>query len=632
LAAVAYVSGVVEDTAGLTEFKDRAQALLASAFGRLHDQIDGSCKAEPTLEAKRPLFRELVFGQSMIQALVDLAPGVSAYRSALADLCGRAFAVTSIELAPSRIELKQGASITVTATMRNNRGDILTGPVDEYRLNWSVFDEQIALAAGGGATADVIGIRAGETTLRVTEDGLFSIDTFVETAITVLPAGDAFITLSPLAGENRVGSPHVLTGHVEVTGSTGFVNAPDGTVIGFGIASGPGSLSATSCTTIGGTGSCSVTLTSNVVGVTTVSASTTVTVAGAQLSRTTDGVAPNSGNATKTWSQNVDASITLSPLAGVNRVGSPHILAGHVEVNQGTGFVSAPDGTSISFAIVSGPGSLSPASCATTGGTGSCSVTLTSNVIGVTMVSASTAITVGGIQLVRTTDGVAPNSGNATKTWSRSYRITWNVSASTSGTAGQTNPGVWTSTNQMSFEASWSASVDVDYDTGVARNGQMASTWTRVDTIQTTYNCGATSLFNATTQYTLTSPDQFFERFPDLFFPQLIQGGSLVFANELFNGGLNPPGRYDRTGSSVGETCSGPINSVIDEHVPDVPGGMPTFPFPVDFHGRIPADDPFGNSFSVQAVKTVMIGVGGSQIPLTYNWDLRIQISKNPPP
>ena len=225
---------------------------------------------------------------------------------------------------------------------------------------------------------------------------------------------DANIQISPATGTNEVGTPHTLTGHVNVNPGTGFVNAPAGTTINFNIENGVGSLTAASCLTIDATGSCTVDLNSSTAGMTVVSATTTVTVSDVVFGRSTDGVAPNSGNANKTW---VDASIQISPLTGTNKINTDHQLTGHVNVNPGTGFVNAPADTTINFNIESGPGTLSAASCLTEGGTGSCSVTLTSSTAGTTEISATTTVTVSGLDLNRTTDGVSPNSGNAIMEW-----------------------------------------------------------------------------------------------------------------------------------------------------------------------------------------------------------------------
>ncbi len=46
----------------------------------------------------------------------------------------------------------------------------------------------------------------------------------------------------------------------------------------------------------------------------------------------------------------VDANIQITPTA-TNRVGATHTFTAHVNVNDGTGSVPAPDGTQITFAI-----------------------------------------------------------------------------------------------------------------------------------------------------------------------------------------------------------------------------------------------------------------------------------------
>ena len=115
----------------------------------------------------------------------------------------------------------------------------------------------------------------------------------------------------------------------------------------------------------------------------------------------------------------VDARITINPPTGTNAVGDAHQLTGHVDVNDGTGFVNAPDGTTITFAVVTGTGQLSAASCNTSSGSGSCSVDLTNTAVGTDTVSASTTVNVSGVSVSRTTNGNAGpgGSGNATKNW-----------------------------------------------------------------------------------------------------------------------------------------------------------------------------------------------------------------------
>src|SRR5262249_26585305 len=158
----------------------------------------------------------------------------------------------------------------------------------------------------------------------------------------------------PGTAANAVGTPHTLTGHVNVApdGVT-FSNAPNGTVISFSIVSGPGSFvgGVNSCTTSGGTGSCTVQITSSSVGATVVHATTDVTVAGVTLHRETDGVAPNSGNANKNW---VDANIQINPPTATNPLGTNHVLT--ITVNALGGTIDAGPHTATA-SIVSGPGS-----------------------------------------------------------------------------------------------------------------------------------------------------------------------------------------------------------------------------------------------------------------------------------
>jgi hypothetical protein len=230
----------------------------------------------------------------------------------------------------------------------------------------------------------------------------------------------AKISITP-DGTNEINDTHTFTAHaqVDVGFGGGFADVADGTTIHFSIASGPGSLSPVSgdCTTAGGTGSCTIDLTSATAGVTVVNASTDITINGTTIHVTTDGSNGNSGSATKTW---VDANIQISPLQDTDPINDQHTLTGHVNVNTGTGgYVDAPAGTTIHFSIASGPGSLTPVSgdCLTVLATGSCTVTLTSAVIGTTVIDATTDVVVGGVTLHRTTDGIGDNSDSAVKHW-----------------------------------------------------------------------------------------------------------------------------------------------------------------------------------------------------------------------
>ena len=159
--------------------------------------------------------------------------------------------------------------------------------------------------------------------------------------------------------------------------------------------------------------------------------------------------------------QVVDANVSITP-NGTNPVGTTHTFTGHVNVNDGSGFVNAPAGTTITFTIDSGPGSFvgGVSSCTTVAATGSCTVTITSAVPGATVVSAHSTVTVAGVALTRDTNGTGGNSGPATKTWVQP-RITITPSA----TNGVGQPHTFTVTVETNSGAGFSpvqgAHVDV---------------------------------------------------------------------------------------------------------------------------------------------------------------------------
>src|SRR5207249_11332221 len=108
----------------------------------------------------------------------------------------------------------------------------------------------------------------------------------------------------------------------------------------------------------------------------------------------------------------VDAKISITPQNATNRVGASHVFTAHLEVNDGTGWSNAPQGTSINF--TKSPvnfGTFTTANpCTTVLATGSCTITLTSNATGLSTVTASTSLIVGTVSLTRSTDGTGGNS------------------------------------------------------------------------------------------------------------------------------------------------------------------------------------------------------------------------------
>src|SRR5204862_6009991 len=83
-------------------------------------------------------------------------------------------------------------------------------------------------------------------------------------------------------------------------------------------------------TTLFRCGQCTITFTSNTAGKVTGHAAATLTVNGVAFTIQTNGVAPNSGDAVKTF---VDANIQITPATAANAVGSSHALTGRVDVN-----------------------------------------------------------------------------------------------------------------------------------------------------------------------------------------------------------------------------------------------------------------------------------------------------------
>jgi len=234
---------------------------------------------------------------------------------------------------------------------------------------------------------------------------------------------NARISIAPNA-TNAVGQPHTFTVTLQKDNGTGTFVAASGEHVTVTLTDAGGAVHTAptgTCTAAGANtdanGQCTITFSSNSAGTVTGHATSTLSVNGsAPITVSTNGVSPNSGDAIKTY---VDANIQISPATASNPIGTTHTLTGHVNVNPGSGFVNAPDGTTITFSIVSGPGSfVGPSSCTTSGGTGSCTAVITSSVVGITTVKASTNVIVSGVQLHRETgDGLAGDSANAQKTW-----------------------------------------------------------------------------------------------------------------------------------------------------------------------------------------------------------------------
>lgn len=114
------------------------------------------------------------------------------------------------------------------------------------------------------------------------------------------------------------------------------------------------------------------------------------------------------------------ARISIAP-DDVNEVGDTHNLTVTVQKEDpSTGFSLGPAaGVDVLGSIASGPGSfVSGGNTCTTGANGQCTLSITSNVPGVTKISASASVTLSdGSVLNVSTNGQANSSGPATKRW-----------------------------------------------------------------------------------------------------------------------------------------------------------------------------------------------------------------------
>jgi hypothetical protein len=238
----------------------------------------------------------------------------------------------------------------------------------------------------------------------------------------------AKIEIAPNA-TNAVGQSHTFTVTLskDPTGTGPFVAAA-GEHVDFTLTNSNGAISvldpaASTCDNAGpntnAAGQCTIVFTSNSTG--TVTGHATATLFSGTVTVQTNGVAPNSGDAVKTF---VNANINITPATATNPVGTNHVLT--ITVNAINGTIDAGPHTATA-SKVSGPGSfVGPNTCTYTGGaaTASCTVTITSAVAGTTVIDATSNIPVSGVTITRTT-GTAVNtaaggSANAQKIWQNS--------------------------------------------------------------------------------------------------------------------------------------------------------------------------------------------------------------------
>ena len=231
---------------------------------------------------------------------------------------------------------------------------------------------------------------------------------------------DANITITPLVSTNEVGHAHVFT--VTVTAIPAGATPVSFATPVVSVVPAPGSLLVSALSGTGNTRTFTITINSTAPGAYSIQASDQVTMGGVTVTRTTgDAHAGDSASAVKNF---VDATIALSPLSAHDPIGDHHVITATVQINTGSGWAAAPNGTTVNFNLNNSGGAsatfVGSANCTTAGGT--CTVTITSPTTGTTTVGATTTvtITVGGASamLTRTTDdGVSGDSAHATKIW-----------------------------------------------------------------------------------------------------------------------------------------------------------------------------------------------------------------------
>jgi hypothetical protein len=248
------------------------------------------------------------------------------------------------------------------------------------------------------------------------------------------PLCSATIAIGPSA-VNKVGDTHTFTVTInkKIAGAT--TPAPDGTKATVTLTESNGAAvtnKVDNCATTGTVnGTCTVTFTSNTAGVITAHASASVQVSDSLITVQTNGLAGNSGDATKRF---VDARISILP-DDVNGIGESHTFTVDVDQNDGlpagapgdatTGFGPAANGH-VDFTLTNAGGAINvvdtaASTCDDTGqnlnASGQCSITFKSDSAGTVTGHATVTLTVGGVSITRASDSTHGSTGDAVKTF-----------------------------------------------------------------------------------------------------------------------------------------------------------------------------------------------------------------------
>ena len=230
---------------------------------------------------------------------------------------------------------------------------------------------------------------------------------------------DADITIDGSA-VNEVNDPHTFTVTVTKT-VAGVTSGVEGVIPSVTLDPAPsGTQPADNGSCDEGTntdGTCTVIFTSDTAGIIVGSASATFESGGQRFDVAT-GTTAETGAAIKRF---VDAWIAIDPPLDTNGIGEPHTFLVTVEQDDGSGITPAPNGTTPVVTLTESNGAVianTTDTCANPGTVnGECTVTFTSNSPGTVTGQASVSLSFNGLAdpVVRETDGVAPNSGDAVK-------------------------------------------------------------------------------------------------------------------------------------------------------------------------------------------------------------------------
>ena len=368
-----------------------------------------------------------------------------------------------IQITPPSASNAVGTNHVLTITVNSTNGGVLASGTATASLvappgtTGSFVGSPSCGYTGGAATASctvtITSAVAGTSSVHATSDIGFSNATGTVTRATGTAANttagcsancadasknwvDAFIQITPQSAANAVGNNHVLTITVSATGggvlaagtATASILTPPSTTGSF--------VGSPTCSYAGGaaTASCTVTITSAVAGTTSVQATSSIGFTGSigTVTRTTGtatnvtaGCTVSCANAAKNW---VDAFIQITPQSAANAVGTNHVLTITVNATNG-GVLAAGTATASILNPPSTTGSFvgSP-TCSYAGGaaTATCTVTITSAVVGTTSVQATSSVgfTNAAGTVSRTTGtaanvtaGCTVNCGNAAKSW-----------------------------------------------------------------------------------------------------------------------------------------------------------------------------------------------------------------------